>query len=131
MVLVSFVFIFLLMISCRKDNEGWSLIGEWQLQAYYDGNTATGGCNCWVKASGINKHSVEFRSNGTYQLFPGPTLAYVIGCSNNYELRNDTLRWRMCRSADFDAVVSYSYPFLMIEERTLGGVYAWRYKRVN
>ena len=131
MLRLSFACIFLLFISCKKDNKGNSIIGKWQVTDYFDGYTAWGGCNCWKPATAALKHTVEFYGNGTYKLTPPPISSFS-GCTGAYQLKNDsTLRWNRCGSDESDVKISFEPGSLLIEEPPQGGFYIYKYKRLR
>jgi hypothetical protein len=135
MLRLTIAFAFLLFISCKKDNNSFSILGKWEQIAYFDANTAWGGCNCWkVIAPGAMSHTVEFKANGAYEIVPTnplPTI-FVVGCSGNYERKNDsTLLWSRCSSSAYETKVSHEGPFLLLEEHAFAGFIIYKYKRIK
>jgi hypothetical protein len=129
MLRLSFAFVFLLFISCKKENN-LSILGKWQLVELYHGDMAWGGCACWRQPPANFQHEVEFRVNGTYIITPS-TISSAAGCTGDYQRKDTTLTWDHCSSV-IDATISYSNAHLLIEERRAAGNYMiYKYKRVN
>jgi hypothetical protein len=128
---LSIAFAFLLFISCKKENNRFSIVGKWQLIESFDANTAWGGCNCWKVTDGAQGHTVEFASNGTYHIIPSLTNGFN-DCSGDYERKNDsTLVWSRCGANTYEAKLSHEGPFLLIEEHAFGGYTISKYKRIR
>jgi hypothetical protein len=120
----------LLILSCKKENDDFSLVGKWTLLEEYNGNSVLDGCFCWEKASASAQHTVEFRPDGSYVLTPTP-VSSAAGCTGIYERTADTLRWNRCGPAVIESKITWQSPYMLLEEKVLGGVYVYKYMREN
>lgn len=123
--------IFLLLFSCKKDNDSYSLIGKWKAVEVFDANTAWGGCACWKEATNQHAHELEFTLDGRFR-FIYPPISSLAGCIGNYVKKNDsTLSWNRCSPDMIESEISYQHPYLFIKSSYLAGYDIYKYEKVD
>lgn len=115
---------FLLFLACRKDKSNFSLIGKWQLIESGIGMFGT------KVVPQHERHSFEFKSNGTYVYNPAPVSA-MIGCSGTYEqIDFTTVTWDNC-GGSWGGDFTIERPHLRMEMVGIGGGAWFKYQKID